>query len=241
MRGVQRFLVAVTTAVLVASVLLPAQQGTLTPADQQRRIALEQRAPGHRRRRAQRDDADARRRAAGHRHLPAEGRRRESPHRLRRARPTTSTSGTCSNGVPADMTHARSTAVKRGYAYVVQNERGHFFSEGNYDILGPPITDGYDALDVDDERSRGRTARSARPAARRPPSGRWRSPRRAIPAYAAMNVAGLRRRRRPGRPLLRAGQLVSRRRGADALHRLALRRAEPGAADVPARTRRRRT
>jgi len=39
------------------------------------------------------------------------------------------------NGVPADMT-AQLTAVKRGYAYVVQNERGHFFSEGNYDILG---------------------------------------------------------------------------------------------------------
>ena len=38
-------------------------------------------------------------------------------------------------------------AVKRGYAYVVQNERGHFFSEGNYDILGAPITDGYDAID----------------------------------------------------------------------------------------------
>jgi uncharacterized protein len=37
--------------------------------------------------------------------------------------------------------------VKRGYAYVVQNERGHFFSEGNYDILGAPITDGYDAVD----------------------------------------------------------------------------------------------
>jgi predicted acyl esterase len=37
--------------------------------------------------------------------------------------------------------------VKDGYAYVVQNERGHFFSEGNYDILGPPITDGYDAMD----------------------------------------------------------------------------------------------
>jgi putative CocE/NonD family hydrolase len=49
------------------------------------------------------------------------------------------------NGVPADMTAAL-TAVKRGYAYVVQNERGHFFSEGNYDILGPPTTDGYDAL-----------------------------------------------------------------------------------------------
>jgi putative CocE/NonD family hydrolase len=50
------------------------------------------------------------------------------------------------NGVPADMTAAL-TAVKHGYAYVVQNERGHFFSEGNYDILGAPTTDGYDAID----------------------------------------------------------------------------------------------
>jgi uncharacterized protein len=49
------------------------------------------------------------------------------------------------NGVPADMSAAL-TAIKRGYAYVVQNERGHFFSEGNYDILGPPTTDGYDAI-----------------------------------------------------------------------------------------------
>lgn len=37
-------------------------------------------------------------------------------------------------------------AVKRGYAYVVQNERGRFFSEGDWDILGTPITDGYDAF-----------------------------------------------------------------------------------------------
>ena len=29
----------------------------------------------------------------------------------------------------------------------MQNERGHFFSEGNYDILGPPRTDGYDTVD----------------------------------------------------------------------------------------------
>ncbi|MGE5362377.1 MAG: CocE/NonD family hydrolase [Bacteroidales bacterium] len=48
------------------------------------------------------------------------------------------------NGVPGDMT-AVLAAVKRGYAYVLQNERGHFFSEGNYDILGSP-TDGYDTL-----------------------------------------------------------------------------------------------
>ncbi len=49
------------------------------------------------------------------------------------------------NGVPRDMT-AELDAVKRGYAFVEMNERGHFFSEGNYDILGPPLTDGNDAI-----------------------------------------------------------------------------------------------
>ncbi len=49
------------------------------------------------------------------------------------------------NGAPADM-GAQLDAVKRGYAYVLMNERGHFFSEGNYDILGAPRTDGYDAV-----------------------------------------------------------------------------------------------
>ena len=48
-------------------------------------------------------------------------------------------------GAPADMS-ARLEAVKRGYAYVDMNERGHFFSEGNYDILGAPISDGVDAI-----------------------------------------------------------------------------------------------
>ncbi|GAB3691647.1 CocE/NonD family hydrolase [Spirosoma flavus] len=38
-------------------------------------------------------------------------------------------------------------AINRGYAYVIQNERGKFFSEGEWDILGPPTTDGYDAFD----------------------------------------------------------------------------------------------
>ena len=36
--------------------------------------------------------------------------------------------------------------VEKGYAYVVQNERGRFFSEGEWDILGVPLTDGYDAF-----------------------------------------------------------------------------------------------
>ncbi|HHP7242750.1 MAG TPA: CocE/NonD family hydrolase [Cyclobacteriaceae bacterium] len=37
-------------------------------------------------------------------------------------------------------------AVKNGYAYVIQNERGRYFSEGQWDILGVPLTDGYDAF-----------------------------------------------------------------------------------------------
>lgn len=49
-------------------------------------------------------------------------------------------------GAPRDMTTILE-AVKRGYAYVVMNERGHFFSEGDYDILGAPLTDGYDAME----------------------------------------------------------------------------------------------
>jgi uncharacterized protein len=49
------------------------------------------------------------------------------------------------NGAPRDAT-AILAAVQRGYAYVVQNERGRFFSEGEWDILGPPTTDGYDAF-----------------------------------------------------------------------------------------------
>ena len=48
-------------------------------------------------------------------------------------------------GAPRDMTTILD-AVKRGYAYVVMNERGRYFSEGNYDILGPPTTDGEDAI-----------------------------------------------------------------------------------------------
>ncbi len=37
-------------------------------------------------------------------------------------------------------------AIERGYVFVVQNERGKFFSEGEWEILGFPRTDGYDAL-----------------------------------------------------------------------------------------------
>lgn len=38
-------------------------------------------------------------------------------------------------------------AVRRGYAYVVMNERGRFYSEGEWDILGTPLTDSWDAFE----------------------------------------------------------------------------------------------
>ena len=49
-------------------------------------------------------------------------------------------------------------AMENGYAYVIQNERGKFFSEGEWEILGFPRTDGYDALDwiADQEWSNGK-------------------------------------------------------------------------------------
>jgi putative CocE/NonD family hydrolase len=37
-------------------------------------------------------------------------------------------------------------AVERGYVFILQNERGRYFSEGKYEILGKPQTDGYDTL-----------------------------------------------------------------------------------------------
>jgi len=49
------------------------------------------------------------------------------------------------NGVARDMS-TELDAVKHGFAYVQMNERGHFFSEGDYDILGPPLSDGDDAI-----------------------------------------------------------------------------------------------
>ncbi len=51
-------------------------------------------------------------------------------------------------------------AIERGYAFVVQNERGRYYSEGEWEILGRPRTDGYDALTwlEDQEWSNGKVA-----------------------------------------------------------------------------------
>ena len=37
-------------------------------------------------------------------------------------------------------------AVRHGYVFILQNERGRYFSQGKYEILGRPQTDGYDTL-----------------------------------------------------------------------------------------------
>jgi putative CocE/NonD family hydrolase len=47
---------------------------------------------------------------------------------------------------PQDMS-VEIDVIKHGYAYAVISERGHYYSEGEYDILGPPLTDGSDEID----------------------------------------------------------------------------------------------
>ncbi len=50
---------------------------------------------------------------------------------------------------PLRATHLKFVlkALRRGYGFAFQNERGKFFSEGEWEILGLPQTDGVDALD----------------------------------------------------------------------------------------------
>ena len=141
-------------------------------------------------------------------------------------------------GAPRDMTTILE-AVKRGYAYVVMNERGHFFSEGNYDILGAPDLRRRrrDQMDVVAGlvEQKGRHDRLF--VDRRMAAGGRRSRKS---EFYDDDRAGLRRGHRARRTILRARQLVSRRRGADAFYRVALRSAKSGAPDVSAQTLRRK-
>jgi hypothetical protein len=123
------------------------------------------------------------------------------------------------NGVPRDMTAAL-TAIKHGYAYVDMQERGHFFSEGNYDILGAPISDGDDELSLLAIVVERQNRHDGLFVDRRVAAGGCLARESGV---RGDERAGVRRRHRPRRRLLRAGQLVSRRRGADVVHRLARR------------------
>jgi putative CocE/NonD family hydrolase len=92
------------------------------------------------------------------------------------------------NGVPRDMT-AAVTAIKHGYAYVDMQERGHFFSEGSYDILGAPISDGDDELKYLTSRpwSNGKVGTTGCSS-----TAEWQPAVASLgnPGYAAMNVQG---------------------------------------------------
>ena len=129
------------------------------------------------------------------------------------------------NSAPRDLSNELE-AVKRGYAFVEMNERGRFFSEGNYDILGPPLTDGVDEFNwiAKQPWSNGKVGTIGCSS-----TAEWQLAvaAQSNPAYTTMIRAGLRRRRRACSPL-RTGKLVSRRRGPNAVYRVALRTAEPG-------------
>ena len=99
------------------------------------------------------------------------------------------------NGVPRDMTAAL-TAVKRGYAYIDMQERGHFFAEGNYDILGPPLTDGEDELTWITSRawSNGKVGTTGCSS-----TAEWQPAvaSRGHPGFAAMNIQGFGHEKNP--------------------------------------------
>jgi putative CocE/NonD family hydrolase len=143
--SLRRILLATVLAVVAAGTVVPAQRGALSPEQAARRRDTEQ---------ALQSLADVQRkvmmpmrdgvRLATDVYVPKNA--GEKVPTVFVKTPYNFNFWDVRNGVPADMTAAL-TAVKRGYAYVVQNERGHFFSEGSYDILGPPMTDGADAMD----------------------------------------------------------------------------------------------
>lgn len=144
-RSIWRFTLATAGLVVLAAALLPAQQGGLSPADRQRRIDLERELQSVAivDRKLMLPMRDGVRLATDiYRPKSAAG---KVPVVFVKT-PYNFNFWDVRNGVPADMS-AILAAVKRGYAYVGQNERGHFFSEGNYDILGAPLTDGYETID----------------------------------------------------------------------------------------------
>ncbi|MGH9202642.1 MAG: CocE/NonD family hydrolase, partial [Vicinamibacterales bacterium] len=141
----RRFYVVLAATVIAASAVMPAQQGTLSPAEQQRRIDLEHELQSLAvvERRVMIPMKDGVRLATDvYRPKNAAG---KVPIVFVKT-PYNFNFWDVRNGVPSDMSNILA-AIKRGYAWVGQNERGHFFSEGNYDILGAPITDGYETIE----------------------------------------------------------------------------------------------
>ncbi|MEO8680953.1 MAG: CocE/NonD family hydrolase [Vicinamibacterales bacterium] len=185
--SIRRFAFGLSAAFLIAIALLPAQQGGLSAADQQRRIAMEKELQ---------DLAIVERRVM----IPMKDGVRLATDIYRPKNATTKVPivfvktpynfnfWDVQNRVPADMSSIIA-AIKRGYAYVGQNERGHFFSEGNYDILGAPITDGYETIDYLTKQpwSNGKLGTTGCSS-----TAEWQPAVASLghPGYAAMNVQG---------------------------------------------------
>jgi len=141
----RRFSFALVAAVICASVVIPAQRGgQMTPEQRERRWNLEKElqsiAVVHRKVMMPMRDGV---RLATDIYVPKNAGAKVPAIVVKT--PYNFNYWDVRNGVPADMTNIINT-IKRGYAHIGQNERGHFFSEGNYDILGPPVTDGSDLM-----------------------------------------------------------------------------------------------
>jgi len=187
MNAHRRIVLGAVLAVTAATAIVRAQQGTLTPQERDRRWSLERELEANAviDRKVMMPMRDGVRLATDiYRPKNAGG---KVPIVFVRT-PYNFNFWDVRNGVPADMTAAL-TAVKRGYAYIVQNERGHFFSEGNYDILGPPRTDGYDAIDWMSKQpwSNGKVGTTGCSSTAEYQMGIAAT---GHPAYAAMNVQG---------------------------------------------------
>jgi uncharacterized protein len=181
------FTFAVALLVVSFTVLVPAQQAGLSPAEAQRRVDLENelQAVAIVERKVMMPMRDGVRLATDiYRPKDAAG---PVPIVFSKT-PYNFNYWDVRNRVPADMSTPLAI-VKRGYAYVVQNERGHFFSEGNYDILGAPITDGYDAIEWLSKQpwSNGKVGTTGCSS-----TAEWQPAVASLghPAFAAMNVQG---------------------------------------------------
>ena len=133
-------------------------------------------------------------------------------------------------GAPRNMS-AELNAVKRGYAYVEINERGQYFLAGKLRHSGAAAQRRVRRIFLDRKAALvERQGRNHRMFFDRGMAvggdGHGKSCGRGV------CPDGIRRRRGPRWSLLRAGKLVSRRRGANAVYRLAVWRAEFGAANV---------
>jgi len=111
--------------------------------------------------------------------------------------------------------------VSRGYAFVIQNERGRYYSEGEWDILGVPLTDGYDAFTwmTDQPWCNGKIGTLGCSS-----TAEWQMGVASLdhPFTCSSCSYGLWRRRWKNRRILRARELVQRGRTATSIYQLAI-------------------